>query len=169
MIFLSVWLCVRMICVHMIFLFVWFYLSVWFVWVWFFCGYDIHDDPPVPVAYLKNLNKWTIYSDFLNFGLWKHRILLLTLTFTWGVDVWSGGRGSQNGHGPPDPTCRPPIIWGIFQSIHGGSPFTTVGIVGLTPTRHVLATRLTSGIVKMPSELLSQILGFYNYFRWKLT
>ena len=73
MIFLSVWFCVRMICVHMIFLWVWSFLSVWFVCVWFFCAYDFHNYAPVPVAYRKNSNKWTMYSDFLNFRLWKHR------------------------------------------------------------------------------------------------
>ena len=68
----------RMICVCMIFRY------VWFVCGWFFCAYDFHDDAPIPVAYHKNSNKETIYSDFLNFRLWKHRILLLTLAFTWG-------------------------------------------------------------------------------------
>ena len=143
MIFLTVWFCVRMICMGMIFLCVWFFLSVWFLCVWPFCAHDFHDNAPVPVAYRKNSHKRTMYSDFLNFRLWKHWILLLTLTFTWGVHVWSGGRGSENGPCPPDPTCSPPIIWGIFQSIHSGSSFTTVYIVDLTPPRHVFATRIT--------------------------
>ena len=73
--FVCVWFCVRMICVRMIFLCVWFFLSVWFVCVWFFCAYNFHDDAPVPVAYHKNSNKWTMYSDFLNFRLWKHNVI----------------------------------------------------------------------------------------------
>jgi len=39
------------------------------VCVLLFCAYDFHDDAPVPVAYRKNSNKWTMYSDFLNFRL----------------------------------------------------------------------------------------------------
>jgi len=39
------------------------------VYVRFFCANDFHDDAPVPVAYRKNSNKWTMYSDFLNFRL----------------------------------------------------------------------------------------------------
>jgi len=34
-----------------------------------FCAYDFHDDGPVPIAYRENSNKWTMYSDFLNFRL----------------------------------------------------------------------------------------------------
>ena len=119
------------------------FVCVWFVCVWLFCAYDFYDDAPVPVAYRKNSNKWTMYSDFLNFHLWKHRILQLTLTFTWGVHVWSGGRGSEDGPRLPDPTCSLPILRGIFQSIHGSSSYTTVYIVDLTPSQHVLATRIT--------------------------
>jgi len=85
------------------------------------------------------------------------------------VHVLSGGRGSENGPRPPDPTCSPLIKWGIFPSIHGGSSFTTLYIVDLTPPRHVLATRITGGILKMASQLLSHILGFDNDFKQKLT
>jgi len=67
-----------MICVSMILRY------VWFVCLWLFCAYDFHDDAPVPIGYCKNLNKWARYSDFLNFWHWNNRILLLTLTYTWG-------------------------------------------------------------------------------------
>ena len=119
-----------------------FFLSV-FVCVWFFCAYDFHDDAPVPVAYHKKSNKWTMYSDFLNFHLWNLESFYSLLHLLGGVHVWFGGRGLENGPYPPDTTFTPPIIWGIFQSTHGGSSFTTVYIVDLTPSRHVLATRIT--------------------------
>ena len=105
----------HMICVRMIFLCVWFFLSVWFVYVWFFCGYDFHDHAPVHVSYRKNTNKWTMYSYFLNVCLWNLRILLLTQTFTWGVHVWSGGRGSENRPVRPIPPAVP-WLYGAFSN-----------------------------------------------------
>jgi len=140
MIVLSVGFCVRMICVRMIFLGVWFFLSVLFVCLWFFCMYDLHDDAPVPVAYRKNSYKWTLYSDFLNFGLWKHRTLLLPLTFTWGFTRLIGWTRVRNW---TLSTRSYMHSRAIFQSIHGRSSFTPVYIVDLTPPRHVLTTRIT--------------------------
>ena len=119
---------------------------------------DFHDYAPVPVAYCKDLNKGTMYSDFFNFHYGKHKILLLTLTCTWDVNMGSGGQGSENGPSPPNPTSTPQIIWGIFQSIHCSSSFTPVFIIDLTSSQYALATRINYQIVKIPSQLLSQIL-----------
>jgi len=102
------------------------FVCVWFVCVWFFCEYhffwaddlcvyDFHDAAAVPVAYRKNSNKWTMYSDFLNFHLWKHRIRLLTLTFTWGEHVWLGARGSENRPVRPIPHAVPQL-YGAFSN-----------------------------------------------------
>ena len=114
MIFLSVWFCVRMICVRMIFRGLLFFLSL-FVCVWFFCAYDFHDDAPVPVAYRKNSNKWTLYTDFLNFRLWNIESFYSLLHLLGGVHVWSGGRGSEKGPIRRIPHSLPRLYGAFFN------------------------------------------------------
>ena len=119
MIFSEHMICVDMIC-----------LWVWFVCVGFCCAYDCHDDPPVLVAYRKNSNKLTMYSDFLNVRLWQHGILLLTPTLTWECAHVIGRTRVRNrpGHAIPHPLLR------LYRA------FSTQSMVAYHSLRYTLLT-----------------------------